>query len=388
MRTALQNKVLLVFIAITIGVVGCGVLTFVTTRHLLYTWAEIEKIERVVDTLDGVLSTLKDAETGQRGYLITGNGEYLEPYWQALSAIGLHMKRLETLLSSDAERSDFRNLNHDVNAELRSLSQGIHARRTHGFEAARALVVDGMSKRVMDDIRREIRRERNLRVAREHALDASGRNVLRKVQVAWSSLAALIVLSMAFTFWQVRRDRLNWYARRALEHEATHDRLTGLPNRAFFYSWLPHAIERAKREGLVLAVLFLDLDGFKKINDDFGHADGDRLLTEVARRFRHAVRGSDVLARFGGDEFTVALLMKARGDVVPVSERLIVSLEGSTSVALNRDTPLGVSIGIAFFPDDGGDPDSLVRAADRAMYRAKAGGGRRFHYFAEKITSS
>lgn len=165
---------------------------------------------------------------------------------------------------------------------------------------------------------------------------------------------------------------------RALEarllHQAFHDPLTGLPNRALFHDRLGHALARAGREGQTCAVLFLDLDRFKHINDAFGHATGDQFLVAVAARLVTVVRESDTLARLGGDEF--AVLLEHVGDLMEamrLAERLHLALAAPIAVE-GRDLVAGTSVGVALqsAPDDG--PEELLRFADVALYRAKEAG--------------
>jgi diguanylate cyclase (GGDEF)-like protein len=152
-----------------------------------------------------------------------------------------------------------------------------------------------------------------------------------------------------------------------LAHRALHDPLTDLPNRALFTDRLRLALSRLRRTQTCLAVLFLDLDGFKGVNDTFGHAAGDRFLVEVGHRLRGVLRGGDTAARFGGDEFVVlcedvAGLEEARA----VAERVVAEVPG------------GVSVGLALASLGTEDADALVRAADAAMYAAKRSGGAMF----------
>jgi diguanylate cyclase (GGDEF)-like protein len=162
-----------------------------------------------------------------------------------------------------------------------------------------------------------------------------------------------------------------------LAHRALHDFLTDLPNRSHFTDLLHRAIERRQSTGEALAVLFVDLDEFKSVNDELGHSAGDALLRSVADRFRHVVSGKEALARFGGDEFVVLCTgLTAPNDASVVADRLLESLRAPIRVA-DVDVFVTASIGIAVV-DDKASPESLVRDADAAMYRAKKQGrGRR-----------
>lgn len=159
-------------------------------------------------------------------------------------------------------------------------------------------------------------------------------------------------------------------AERRLRHQALHDALTGLPNRNFFFERLAHALERARRRDEPLAVLMLDLDKFKLVNDTFGHATGDEVLAEVANRLEAATRESDSLARLGGDEFAVIVPGATPEGVDKACARLSAALQAPIFSA-GHELQLGVSIGVSFFPRDAADADALVRVADGAMYEAK-----------------
>jgi diguanylate cyclase (GGDEF)-like protein/PAS domain S-box-containing protein len=162
---------------------------------------------------------------------------------------------------------------------------------------------------------------------------------------------------------------------RALEGElraqATRDGLTGLANRRLFQDRLQMAVARARRADSPLALMFIDLDGFKQVNDTLGHEAGDQLLIEVARRFRSCVRESDTLARLGGDEFTIILEpVRAPENADLVARKLLAALD-EPIVLGNASTRISASIGVSVYPFDGGDADALVKQADAAMYHAK-----------------
>jgi diguanylate cyclase (GGDEF)-like protein len=160
----------------------------------------------------------------------------------------------------------------------------------------------------------------------------------------------------------------------SLRYQATHDELTGLPNRWLFHLHLSQALVRARRTGLRVAVLFLDLDYFRSVNDSFGHTTGDALLVQVGTRIRSTLRENDTLARLGGDEFAILLAdMKNVDEAVRVASKLLLSLQASYRLQ-DQDVYSGGSLGLAFYPDDAQDSDTLLRYADMAMYQAKQAG--------------
>ncbi len=163
-------------------------------------------------------------------------------------------------------------------------------------------------------------------------------------------------------------------ARKAIEEYrglAYHDGLTGLPNRTLLHDRLGVAITHARRQATRLAVLFLDLDGFKDVNDSLGHACGDRLLVEVAERLRGSIRAGDTVARFGGDEFVV-LLSSVTGadDAAHVAGKLLDAVSAPFRIE-GHEVRTTASVGVSVYPVDGTSPDELVASADAAMYRQK-----------------
>jgi diguanylate cyclase (GGDEF)-like protein len=173
------------------------------------------------------------------------------------------------------------------------------------------------------------------------------------------------------------------YMHERLLHEARHDVLTGLPNRAVAEDRLEQALARAQRHTKVFAVLCLDLDGFKAINDELGHDTGDEVLRAIAGRLRIRIRHSDTLARIGGDEFW-AILEDCSGDAAALTaaQSLVTVLEDPVSVN-GRQLNVSASVGIAMYPADGANATQLKRHADQAMYRAKSNGGRQIAFWSE-----
>jgi diguanylate cyclase (GGDEF)-like protein len=167
-----------------------------------------------------------------------------------------------------------------------------------------------------------------------------------------------------------------------LEQLAHYDPLTHLPNRRLLSDRVDHAVQRASRSDDQHALLFIDLDHFKRINDTIGHLSGDRLLTVIAERLLKCVRTSDTVARLGGDEFAVLLEDITPMDVERIADKILASLAAPVELE-GRDWYIGASIGISLTPRDGADMAALLKNADTAMYRAKADGRHCFRFFDE-----
>ncbi|MBS1189469.1 MAG: diguanylate cyclase [Rhodocyclaceae bacterium] len=165
-----------------------------------------------------------------------------------------------------------------------------------------------------------------------------------------------------------------------LEYLAHYDPLTRLPNRVLLGDRIQQALTQAERSGEVVAVAYLDLDGFKPVNDRLGHAAGDTLLVEVARRLRGCVRAADTVARLGGDEFVLIIKAQDFGDCEAATLRVLSTLSATYTID-GMAVELSASIGLTLFPSDGADPDVLLRHADQAMYIAKQAGRNRYHLF-------
>jgi len=161
----------------------------------------------------------------------------------------------------------------------------------------------------------------------------------------------------------------------AARHDALHDVLTSLPNRLLFNDRLDHGLAQAKRHSWTLAVMFIDLDNFKSINDSYGHATGDFILQTVASRLKNMTRADDTLSRHGGDEFLQLLLeLKSAQAAAIIAEKIISTVGEPCVVRVNNGAisySIKLSIGIAIFPRDGETGDALIACADQAMYRAK-----------------
>ncbi|MGC4241038.1 MAG: EAL domain-containing protein [Herbaspirillum sp.] len=224
------------------------------------------------------------------------------------------------------------------------------------------------------------------------AQSLAGEGITREHLVNGLVFLAFLAMAMALVVSGVQRNqvlkKIVGRTNDKLLHFATHDVLTGLPNRALLADRIQHAVEVARRNGKPFAVLFMDLDGFKAINDSLGHAVGDGLLVAVAQRIRACIRGEDMVARIGGDEFVVVMSNLSTPEVVEqLSENILAELRLDFQI---EDATLRVtsSIGIAVYPNSGESVDALMKNADAAMYEAKQSGRNTYRFFEPAMHAS
>ncbi len=221
--------------------------------------------------------------------------------------------------------------------------------------------------------------------------------VLQRVRelrsASWLSLLGLLGSASILIFLLAREVRTTRrllvrteQSRTRIEHLAHHDPMTGLPNRRLFEDRLIQALAVAARARRKLALLYVDLDGFKEINDTLGHRAGDELLKALSERLSTTVRGGDTIARLGGDEFAVIQVeLRTPPDAAILAERLMTAMATPVRVG-QHDVVIGASVGIALFPDDGSTADELRANADVALYAAKSSGRARMAYYRPELT--
>jgi diguanylate cyclase (GGDEF)-like protein len=201
-------------------------------------------------------------------------------------------------------------------------------------------------------------------------------------------LLARLAENLAFALENFDRDEEKRQADEQIQYLATHDALTGLPNRAMFNELLDLSIKSARRNDRNCAVLFIDLDRFKIINDTLGHAAGDALLIKVGQRLRSSVRESDVVVRLGGDEFIIILNEISHRDQAGSIAANVLSSISAGIILAGHESHTTASIGIAVFPSDGADVETLTKNADMAMYLAKEHGKNEFRFFENEMDAS
>ena len=353
-------------------------------------WDYVRHTREVIHRLHEFKISLLELETTERGYLITGRDIFAER--NGFARLGLENQRRELrylIVDNGAQHSRINAMQPLLERRMASSARLFSLRDDHGMGAALPLIVAGVdqaqSDEIVDIIDEMLAEEYQLLDVRRANLRKS---LDRRSDLATISGAIILALSLALA-WAVHKD----LKRRAmqfgqLDEIAHHDMLTGLANRRHFMSSSDALLALAKRNSNMAAVLMLDLDGFKGVNDIHGHAAGDLLLKEVGRRILSQMRSSDVVARLGGDEFVIFLpVMESVEGVRVVAMKLILTL--GLPYELETNSPIssvGTSIGIAWYPDHGDNLEILMHHADMALYEAKRAGKRCYAIYNRNTT--
>lgn len=350
-----------------------------TAFNLLDHLNQKSSLEQVRYASVRLLSIMTDAETGQRGYLITNNVTFLDPYYHARrNAIGT----MANLADKSRQFAEVRPLHASLQALIEKkftiIETSFQIQVNAGSYSPHLALSQGHGKQVMDQIRAQIDELQRVLNRRETNLNEEIQKFF-KLTITGATLTFMVMISiLSFAYFRTvylfdqaiaNQREADW-----LEYQADHDVLTDIPNRRNFKQTLNRMIAMAERKPVSFALCYMDLDGFKRINDQHGHDIGDATLLTAIERFRDVLRESDFIARIGGDEF--ALIVEHyhdKSELDMLAQRLIQSLVADI-VVKGIHVKLGVSIGVAFFPQHGSSPDALLASADAAMYEAKRAG--------------
>jgi diguanylate cyclase (GGDEF)-like protein len=347
----------------------------VTLARLTHLSDQVVRSVETMEVVDSLLDHLVDVETGERGYIITGDAAYLAPHERGLAAVQDLRSKLTSLLDGELSGQELAGLDRRLEAKIAISRANVHARKL-GFEAARARVVEGAGKRDMDALREILGRISQMQSTRRDDLrsmrNATMADLKRNMAIAAVMFIALLAYLHARLLQMIKAIR---ETEREAQHLAMHDGLTGLPNRRLMLEHLNQAFQRCVRHNNGLALLFLDLNGFKPVNDKYGHKAGDDVLKQVAHRLSGAVRASDRVARLGGDEFVVlAEGIAGKDDVCDFVRKINAEIERPILLKEWGEVAISTSIGVSIYPRDGQDIETLLRNADTAMYEAKRSG--------------
>lgn len=390
-----------------------------------------EKLKWVTNTHEilhrtqALFSDLKDTETGQRGYLLTSDTSYLEPYHTGVVSAkeGLEKLRLLTL-DNPSQQKLLAAIEKDIARKFSELDETIQLAQSGRTEDAISIVSSNLGKQYMDAIRVNLmsfsNAERILLEARKGDFRESRSQLTTLIAIEIVFFIGLAIITFTFlqrNFFQplqlllksvkkvesggqleitdiVEKDEMGHLlstffvmsenvSRRVQElgHKAHHDELTGLKNRIQLKDEIKTAVNNLERTNDRFAIHFLDLNLFKQVNDQLGHDIGDEILQKTASRLNHSVRNSDTVFRIGGDEFLILIRdIKNSCDVSIVAEKIINAFS-EPAIIQGKSIDISISIGSAVFPDDSIDTDELIKFSDIAMYKAKENKGSSYKKF-------
>lgn len=339
---------------------------------------------QVVELLRGVRSAVADSEAGQRSYIISERKEYLEHSGELLRVADRRLNDIRALIGDDAvELKRIDSLQSSIAARTAEFWNALELLENGDRRAALKAISTEESRRNLDhtyELFRQFRaKQGELFIQRTRQLQEHSRFSLATQQIA--TFFGLVLLGLIYCL-VYREITVRRQTEEKLKIVATHDPLTALPNRALLHERLSQALAGAQRHGRRLAVLLVNLDRFKHVNEILGHEAGDTLLQLAGRRFYDCLRETDTMARQGGDEFVV--LMEELSDREPItrmSQRILDAVV-EPFVLDGQEIHVAASIGISVYPDDG---RTLLRNADIALYRAKGKGGNNYQFYSAQI---
>jgi diguanylate cyclase (GGDEF)-like protein len=369
-----RNRFVALYILLVLGLLVAAAAFIYEAQIIADDGALEDRAFSVLSITNRVLDDLQDAESGQRGYLLTRSTPYLQPYIRGRRDVEYASQQLNDVVSGDAEsmaivhRIDDRRRN-----KLVEMERTLDLARANHWSEAMALVQTDEGKREMDMLRSEFD---NLSRLWQGRRQAAANDVRQRVMFGASALAAVAVfvgglLAYALVVQQRAFANITAYSE-AMDREAGCDPLTGLPNRRRLLSAIDSL---AAGDGTKVALFYLDVDGFKSVNDVLGHSAGDAFLRRLAKWLSAVVRREEMLARVGGDEFVV--LLRDYGDdeeLRRLAHRLIEQVHAVAQAEYSGRFSIGLSIGIATYPDRVKNIRQLIEVADAAMYVAKREG--------------
>lgn len=369
-----RNRFVALYVALVLGLLIAAAAFVYEARVVIADGIAEDSAFSILSTTNRVLDDLQDAETGQRGYLLTGSAAYLQPYERGARDVEQALRQLYLSTGADAASMRIvRRIDGLRQTKLAELARTIDLARAGDRTDAIALVQTDEGKREMDKLRADFAQLSELWQARQHQAAADARQRVMFGAGALAAVAIFVGALLAYALAVQRRAFANIRAySEAMDREAALDSLTGLPNRRRLLAAIDAVAAEPGIETRKVALLYLDVDGFKSVNDVLGHSAGDFFLRRLAKWLSAVVRREDMLARVGGDEF-VALLTDYGNDddLRRLARRLIEQVQAVAQAEYAGRFSIGLSIGIATYPDRVTNIRQLMDVADAAMYVAK-----------------
>lgn len=422
---SMRLKLLLFITFLFVAAIGNAILTFQLEKYGEKKLQWVNHTHEVIIETKNILSKIQGAETGQRGYLLTKNSSYLEPYQTSLNSIKYHFESLQKLTSDNpVQQKRLESIKKFMQLKLDELSETVNLAHEKYYAEALEIVNQNKGKKYMDNIRNVL----NDFVHTENLLLEQRKGDYREHRARLTTLIYVEIMFFVFlgfmTFSFLNRqlfsslklllsstkkmergekidisdilsnDEMGYllsaffkmnekvhHRTQTLDYKAHHDELTGLENRTKMFDKIQSAIMNSKESNSKAAVLFIDLNKFKQLNDTFGHDAGDLILKETAIRLKNTVRSDDNVFRTGGDEFVVIIknLIK-RSQVQNIVCNIINAFKKPVMIQ-GKQIEILVSIGIAISPDDTDNRDDILKFSDIAMYEAKHDEDAEFKFF-------
>lgn len=345
----------------------------------------------VIQKMNTFKISLLELELSERDYLITGRDRFFEDNVRRRRELLQQHRALSELIADNplqAERTG--TLKSLIKARLALSDRLIGLRDDHGLGGAQPLIAKGLDQvqgsRIDAVLQQMLEEEQRLLDIRRERFDQS---MTQRKNLALASVVIILLLLVALIMWvrqELRRRRRHLHQ---LDRFAHIDPVTGLPNRRQFLMTAGTLLALTQRQQGMMAVMMMDLDGFKGVNDTYGHDVGDKLLIEVGRRLQASIRASDVVARFGGDEFAIVLSeLDDLDNVRVIAQKLIDAIGAPYALGEVQCNSVGASIGIAWFPDHGANMNILLQRADQALYASKRAGRRRYTFYNDTLAET
>lgn len=341
----------------------------------------------IIRTLESLVDSVMDAETAWSNYTRIRDPHDLDAYSSAINETIKRREELKNIYSGSHFRGRFQDLFVLINSRIEILNELLDFSTKEAGPATEVEVLrrEEQIHNALIQAVQDLEKKETEEVA---AFDAKIERLSKQSIYSLMAGALLSVITFCGLFYFLYRElQERKRLEQAIKRQAHHDSLTGLPNRLSFMERLDYEIRNANRSRERLAVVFLDVDRFKDINDSLGHEAGDRLLKEVAGRLRASVRESDSVARIGGDEFNILLTNIADADSVSVIAGKVIRSFHQPFAISGREIHSSASAGISLYPEDGENSGALLKNADIAMYHAKEQGRNNFKFYNASLNS-
>ncbi len=391
-KATVDNIALAALVFAVVAIAAVSTVAVVSAESLILTNDRILRVQRVISSLESIRFNTFALDIGERNFILTGEERDLARYRSGATEIERELIYLSGKREGHVALAErFTDLDGAARQFIASEKNIVEVRKEQGFTAAQSLVRTHIANELQGKLLVITQQLLSLSRRQQDTLEAEQTlygNKVRRLILALISSSAFILIFLYGTLRRLNNEQHT--AQTRIAHQATHDSLTDLHNRPAVMEHISARLRDAEAEAALggFALLLLDLDGFKAINDNLGHDAGDALLKEVARRALKELRDSDYIARLGGDEFLIVIPQVSDQETAErVAKKLITSI-GEPYTLGTEQAKVTVSIGISLFPRDARDREALMKCADLALYRAKRMGRNGVQVFVPGLTEN